>query len=84
MKTQLKKVVLPIGMGLALLIITLMGVISTTLTSCTKDCGCAAGYPLCCSGSKGDCCPAGHAYLCDGLCETSPCPAGTVTVETCQ
>ncbi|MGD0712360.1 MAG: hypothetical protein ABR968_14385 [Bacteroidales bacterium] len=84
MKTRLLKFVLPLGMGLALLTITLLGIVSTTLTSCKKDCGCPAGYPLCCSGSGGKCCPAGQAYLCDGLCYSSPCPATTATVETCQ
>lgn len=63
MKTRLLKFALPIGMGLALLIITFFGVVSTTLVSCEKTC--SSGQ---CEGTNGHCfsCSAGS------YCTTSP------------
>ncbi len=54
MKTLLLKFGLPIGMGLTLSIITVMAILSTTFTSCEKDCT----NPEC-KGSDGSClsCP---------------------------
>lgn len=84
MKPKFFKFALPIGMGLMLSVITVMGLVSTTFTSCEKSetKHCKAGYPLWCSQVK-LCCPAGHAYYCDGNCAASPCPSGTVTVDSC-
>jgi hypothetical protein len=59
MKTKLLKLALPIGMGLVLLIITLMGMLSTTLTGC-KTSACGTGELL---GTDGKCygpCPGGY------------------------
>jgi len=55
MKSQLFKFALPVGMGLSLLIITLFGIISTTLVGCEDLFGqkkCEAGALL---GSDGKC-----------------------------
>lgn len=85
MKTKLLKFALPIGMGMMLSVITVMGLLSATFTSCQKEetNPCSGGYPLWCKQTN-KCCPAGYAYHCDGLCYNSPCPAGTVTVDTCS
>ena len=37
MKTNLFKLLLPVGMGLVLFSITVLGVLSTTFTGCTKE-----------------------------------------------
>jgi len=80
------KFVLPVGMGLTLSIITFMALSSTVFLSSCEDLldtqHCKAGYPLWCSDVK-QCCPAGYAYYCDGKCSQSPCPVGTVTVDSC-
>ena len=88
MKTLLLKFGLPVGLGLTLLIITAMGLVSTTLVGCEKDDSTTkhctkAGYPLYCS-TIGTCCPAGYPYYCDGNCHSSACPSGTVTVDSCS
>jgi hypothetical protein len=82
MKTKISKFALPIGMGLMLTLITTLGIMLTTFNSCELGTNCKAGYPLWCSQAK-VCCPAGHAYYCDGACSASPCPVGTVTVDSC-
>jgi hypothetical protein len=89
MKKNKIKFMLPVGIGLFLSIITVLGFISTTLQSCEKDDDsssytkhCKSGYPLWCSSVK-TCCPSGYAYYCDGSCHSSPCPANTVTVDSC-
>ena len=63
MKTQLLKFALPIGMGLALMVITFFGIISTTLVGCEKIC--PSGQ---CEGNNGHCfkCSAGS------YCTTTP------------
>jgi hypothetical protein len=88
MKTKFLKFALPIGMGLMLTAITIIGVVSVTFTSCTKEeeketkhCT-DPGYPYWCPSAKA-CCPAGYGYDCDGRCQTSPCPVGTVTASGC-
>jgi hypothetical protein len=89
MKKNALKFALPVGMGMLLTAITVF-VLSSTLfiSSCTKDnsttkhCT-SSGYPLYCA-KVGVCCPAGYAYYCDGNCNSQPCPAGTVTVDSCS
>lgn len=64
MKSQILKFALPVGMGLALLIITIFGIVTTTLVGCdklsTKHCT-DPSYPLYCS-SAGKCCPEDKPY----------------------
>lgn len=68
MKTQLKKFALPIGMGIVLLAITIIGLLSTTFVGCTKEKTCAAGEVLgndnvcysCSSGSYATKTPSGN------------------------
>ncbi len=88
MKTKFFKFVLPIGMGLMLSVITIIGLVSTTFTSCeiseteTKHCTNTA-YPLWCPNAK-VCCTRGYAYYCDGNCYQSGCPSGTITRDDCS
>ena len=72
MKTQLLKFALPIGMGLALLIITFFGVVSTTLVSCGKVCKSEQ-----CEGTNG------HCYSCSAgsYCTTSPSGNCSATIN---
>lgn len=80
------KLVVPFALGLVLLGITVLGLASTTFTSCTDDFGkkCTnKDYPLYCS-LKEKCCPAGYAHLCDGKCHQSGCPSGTVSSSICS
>jgi len=87
MKAKFLKYVLPAGMGLALTVITIFGLISTTFVGCdkesssTKHCTNTA-YPLYCS-NVGVCCPRGYAHYCDGNCSTGTCGGGTVNMDNC-
>jgi len=59
MKNKLIKLALPIGMGLMLSTITIMGLLSTTFVGCVKSSVCATGEVL---GNDGKCygpCPSG-------------------------
>ena len=82
MKAEFFKFALPIGMGLIILVITTIGLVSTSCDALGPSNHCKSGYPLWCS-SVNKCCPAGYPYWCDGNCRTSPCPTGTVTVDSC-
>src|SRR5476651_1457959 len=52
MRSKILKIALPIGMGLMLLTITLMGLLSTTLVGCKKSSVCVSGAVL---GNDGVC-----------------------------
>jgi hypothetical protein len=52
MKSKILKIALPIGMGVMLLTITLMGLLSTTLLGCQKSSVCGSGEVL---GTDGKC-----------------------------
>ena len=52
MKTRLLKLALPIGVGLLLFTITLMGLLSTTLIGCQKASACSSGAVM---GTDGKC-----------------------------
>ena len=59
MKPKLLNYALPIGMGLMLLIITIMGLFSITISGCQKSSMCGTGTVL---GTDGKCygpCPSG-------------------------
>jgi hypothetical protein len=57
MKTKLIKFILPVGMGLVLFTITLLGLASATFTGCTKEDVCKAAQESaaaqCCKTSGG-------------------------------
>ncbi len=88
MKPKFFKFALPIGMGLMLSVITIMGLVSTTFTSCkkleTKHCTNTA-YPLWCSSAKA-CCPGDKPYT-DGhgscYCTLAGCRATGYACEHC-
>ena len=87
MKSQLLKFALPVGMGMALVIITITGFVSTTFVGCKKDVTTTkhctnTAYPLWCPNSK-VCCTPGNAYYCDGLCYSGGCPSATITRDNC-
>jgi hypothetical protein len=72
--TKLLKFILPVGLGLSLLTITIMAVMSTTLVSCELLDACGDGY---CKASDGQC------YKCsDGSACSSTAQAGyTLTTQ---
>jgi hypothetical protein len=88
MKTKFLKFALPIGMGLMLTVITIIGIASITFSSCSDDrdhCP-SKDNPLTCPNPgmvKYICCPSGFGYLCDGACSTCPCPSGTTHSSVC-
>ncbi|MDD5571461.1 MAG: hypothetical protein PHD97_09960 [Bacteroidales bacterium] len=87
MKTQLLKLALPIGMGMVLTVITVMGLMTAT-SGCQKDSTTTqhctnTAYPLYCPNVK-VCCPRGYAHYCDGNCSTATCPGGTVNMDNCR
>ena len=84
MKMKIIKFVIPTGIGLVLTVISTMGFVLTTFTSCGEKQQCTnKDYPLYCS-IKDACCPAGYAHLCDGICYQSECPSGTVHSSICS
>jgi len=84
MKTKFIKFILPIGLGISLTVISIMGLVLTTFTSCDKLGRCTnKDYPLYCSQTS-TCCPAGYAYLCDGKCYSDGCPSTTVNSYICS
>jgi len=60
MKKQLLKYALPFGMGLSLIIITVFGLLSVSLSSCGEKCP-DKDFPLYCS-SANKCCPGDKPY----------------------
>ena len=88
MKTKIIKFAAPVGVGLVLSVISIMGFTLTTFTSCDdttqeKSYCTNKDYPLYCS-QTGTCCPNGYAHLCDGKCYKSGCPNGTVHSSVCS
>jgi len=71
MKSKILKVALPVSMGLVLLIITLMGLLSTSLSGCKKSSLCVAGAVL------------GNDNICYGPC-TSGAVATLTPVGNCS
>jgi hypothetical protein len=57
MKTKLSKFILPVGMGLTLFTITVLGIASATFTGCTKEDVCkalvASASAKCCTTQGG-------------------------------
>ena len=64
MQTQFKKFALPIGIGVVLLAITIMGLVSTSFVGCTKATTCSSGE---CLGTDGKC----YGPCSVGYCTTS-------------
>jgi len=94
MKSKIYKLALPIGLGLTLLIITIFGIISTSLVGCKKDSSCPSKE---CKGDDGKCyscsasgtyCSTTHSSNCGGsnhgiyCCTSGPAdPPGTITTN---
>ncbi|HAN18379.1 MAG: hypothetical protein A2X13_06815 [Bacteroidetes bacterium GWC2_33_15] len=61
MKTKFFRYLLPLGLGLSLFVITLIGLTSITLGSCNIEQCTDPDYPLYCSSAE-KCCPGDKPY----------------------
>ena len=61
MKTKVLKYFLPLGLGLTLSLITMIGLVSVTLGSCDTEQCTDPDFPLYCSSAE-KCCPSNTPY----------------------